>query len=134
MHHLHGLFPHRTPTSPANPANQVVAHTLSFSSSAVNLSPAAAIWNLSESELVVTCRLMKAGGVLEETEIPLAANGQESQYIEEMFTFTDADVSDFVGSVRCTVPPGEAMFTGVAVELDADNRIFTTLPLVPIQR
>ena len=24
------------------------------------------------------------------------------------------------------------MFTGVAVELDADNRIFTTLPLVPV--
>ena len=55
--------------------------------------------------MVVNCRLMKAGTVLEETEIPLAANGQESQYIEEMFTFTGADVSDFVGSVRCTMPP-----------------------------
>ena len=98
------------------------------------LDTAAAIRNLSESELVVTCRLMKEGAVLEETEIPLAANGQESQYIEEMFTFTGADVSDFVGSVRCTVPPGEAMFTGVAVELDAGNRIFTTLPVVPVQR
>ena len=49
-----------------------------------------------------------------------------AQYIEEMFTLTDT--SDFVGSVRCTAPPGEAMFTGVAVELDAENRIFTTLP------
>ena len=86
------------------------------------------------SDLVVTCRLMKDGAVLEETEIPLAANGQEARYIEEMFTFTGADVSDFVGSVRCTVPPGEAMFTGVAVELDAGNRIFTTLPVVPVQR
>ena len=46
-----------------------------------------------------------------------------------MFTFTDT--SDFVGSVRCTAP---GLFTGVAVELDADNRIFTTLPVVPVDR
>ena len=98
------------------------------------LDTAAAIRNLTESDLVVTCRLMKAGAVLEETQISLAANGQEARYIEEMFTFTGADVSDFVGSVRCTVPPGEAMFTGVAVALDAGNRIFTTLPVVPVQR
>ena len=26
----------------------------------------------------------------------------------------------------------EGMFTGVAVELDAANRIFTTLPVVPV--
>ena len=98
------------------------------------LDTAAAIRNLSESDLVVTCRLMKDGAVLEETEIPLAANGQESQYIEEMFTFTGADVSDFVGSVRCTVPAeGEGMFTGVAVEIDVGNRILTTLPVVPVQ-
>ena len=98
------------------------------------LDTAAAIHNLSESDLVVTCRLMKEGAVLEETEIPLAANGQESQYIEEMFTFTGADVSDFVGSVRCTVPAeGEGMFTGVAVEIDVGNRILTTLPVVPVQ-
>ena len=99
------------------------------------LDTAAAIRNLSESDLVVTCRLMKEGAVLEETEIPLAANGQESHYIEEMFTFTGADVSDFVGSVRCTVPAeGEGMFTGVAVEIDAENRILTTLPVVPVAR
>ncbi len=97
------------------------------------LDTAAAIRNLTESDLVVTCRLMKEGAVLEETEIPLAANGQESQYIEEMFTFTGADVSDFVGSVRCTVPAeGEGMFTGVAVEIDEGNRILTTLPVVPV--
>ena len=98
------------------------------------LDTAAAIRNLTGSDLVVTCRLMKDGAVLEETQIPLAANGQEARYIEEMFTFTGADRSDFVGSVRCTVPPGEAMFTGVAVELDAGNRIFTTLPVVPVPR
>ena len=99
------------------------------------ISTAAAIHNLGEEAMVVSCRLMKDGAVLEETEIPLAANGQESQYIEEMFTFTGADVSDFVGSVRCTVPAeGEGMFTGVAVEIDEGNRILTTLPVVPVDR
>ncbi len=132
---VHGtLFSSRTPTSPANPADQIVAHALGFISSAVNLSTAAVIRNLSESAMVVSCRLMKEGAVLEETEIPLAANGQEAQYIEEMFTFTGVDMPDFVGSVRCTVPPGGAMFTGLAVELDAENRILTTLPVVPVQR
>ena len=48
----------------------------------------------------VSCRLMQEGAVLEEVEISLVPNGQESRYIEEMFTLTDT--SDFVGSVRCT--------------------------------
>ena len=95
------------------------------------LSTAAAFRNLGEEAMVVSCQLMKAGTVLEEVEIPLEANGQESLYIEEMFTFTGADVSDFVGSVRCTVPE-EGTFTGVAVEIDEGNRILTTLPVVPV--
>ena len=93
------------------------------------ISTAAAIHNLGEEALVVGCQLMKDGAVLEEEEIPLEANGQEARYIEEMFTSTDT--SDFVGSVRCTAPE-EGMFTGVAVELDAGNQIFTTLPVVPV--
>ena len=96
------------------------------------ISTAAAIHNLGEEAMVVSCRLMKAGAVLEEEEIPLAANGQQALYIEQMFAGTDT--SDFVGSVRCTAPPGEGMFTGVAVELDASNQIFTTLPVVPVER
>ena len=80
----------------------------------------------------VSCQLMKDDAVLEEAEITLEAKRQEALYIEQLFT--SADISDFVGSVRCTSPPGEAMFTGVAVELDAENRIFTTLPVVPVQR
>ena len=72
---------------------------------------------------------MKEGTVLEEVEIDLEANGQDARYIEEVFTRTDT--SDFVGSVRCTAPEG-GRFTGVAVELDASNRIFTTLPVVPV--
>ena len=77
----------------------------------------------------VSCRLMKDGAVLDEVEITLEANGQESRYIEQMFT--TADTFDFVGLVRCTA---EGLFTGIAVELDADNRIFTTLPVVPVAR
>ena len=85
-----------------------------------------AIHNLGEEAIEVTCELMSAGAVLEEAEIPLEANGQSSWFIEEEFTRTDT--SDFLGSVRCTAP-GEGLFTGVAVELDAGNRIFTTLPV-----
>ena len=90
---------------------------------------AAAIHNLGMEAVDVQCRLMKDGRVLEEGEIELGANGQAAQFLEELFTATDT--TDFVGSVRCTVPAGES-FTGVAVELDAGNRIFTTLPVVPI--
>ena len=93
------------------------------------ISTAAALHNLGEEAMGVMCRLMSGGVVLEEVEIPLAANGQEAQFIEEMFTATDT--SDFVGSVRCTAPD-EGQFTGVAVELDAGNRIFTTLPVVAV--
>ena len=72
---------------------------------------------------------MQGGTVLDDVSIPLAANGQSSWFINEVFP--GSDTSDFVGSVRCTAP-GEGMFTGVAVELDAANRIFTTLPVVPV--
>ena len=95
------------------------------------ISTAAAIHNPGGEAMAASCRLMKEGTVLEEVEIPLEANGQKARYIEELFPRTDT--SDFVGSVRCTAP-GEAMFTGVAVELDAGNRIFTTLPVVPVER
>ena len=93
------------------------------------ISTAAAIHNLGAEAMAVSCRLMKEGAVLEEVEIPLAANGQDARFIEEVFTRTDT--SDFAGSVRCTAP---GRFTGVAVELDAGNRIFTTLPVVPVQK
>ena len=93
------------------------------------ISTAAAIHNLGEEAMGVSCQLMQGGIVLEEAEIDLEANGQEARYIEEWFTGTDT--SDFVGLVRCTAPE-EGMFTGVAVELDAGNRIFTTLPVVPV--
>ena len=93
------------------------------------ISTAAAIHNIEEEAIVVSCRLMSGGVVLEAMEISLEANGQEAQFIEEMFTTTDT--SNFVGLVRCT---GPGRFTGVAVELDASNQIFTTLPVVPVER
>ena len=91
--------------------------------------PGVAIHNLESSPEIVRCELMQGGTVLDDVSIPLAANGQSAWFINE--AFTGADTSDFVGSVRCTAP-GEGMFTGVAVELDAANRIFTTLPVVPV--
>ena len=89
-----------------------------------------AVHNLGEEAMGVTCELMQGGVVLDDVSIPLAANGQSSWFINEAFTRTDT--SDFAGSVRCSVPEGEGMFTGIALELDAANRIFTTLPVVPV--
>ena len=89
----------------------------------------AAIRNLGEDPIVVSCQLMQEGTELEEKDIPLDGNGQTAKFIQELFTKTDT--SDFVGSVRCTAPDG-GMFTGVALEMDPGNRIFTTLPLVPV--
>ena len=91
---------------------------------------AAAMHNVGEEAMKLSCRLMSGGAVLEETEIPLKANGQKSWFIEDEFTATDT--SDFVGSVRCTVP-GEGRFTGLVVEVDGGNRIFTTLPVVEVE-
>ena len=92
------------------------------------LSTAAAIYNMSGYSIDVKCRLMKERTVLEETTILLPGYGQEAQFIEEMFTRTDT--SDFVGSVYCSA---QGLFTGIAVELDAANRIFTTLPVIPVR-
>ena len=79
----------------------------------------------------VNCRLMSAGVALEEVEIPLEANGQASWFIDQAFTTTDT--SDFLGSVRCTAP-GRGRFTAIAVEIDAAQRIFSTLSVVPADR
>ena len=47
------------------------------------ISTAAAIHNLGAEAMAVNCQLMKEGAVLEEVEIPLAANGQDARFIEE---------------------------------------------------
>ena len=88
-----------------------------------------AVHNRGATALLVRCRLMRDGVVLEETMIPLAANGQDSRFIDQVFP--GADTSDFAGSVRCMTPePG--LFSAVAFELDGVHRIFTTLPVVPV--
>ena len=89
----------------------------------------AAIRNLEAGPMTVTCQLMRKGAVLEETEIPLAANGQAATFIDELF---ETDTSDFVGVVRCGAAD-DGRFTGVALEMDPGNRIFTTLPLIPFR-
>ena len=63
--------------------------------------------------------------LLDAASIPLEANGQEAQFIEEVFTGTDT--SDFVGSVRAAVEEG--MFTGVAVEFE--NLESEARPILP---
>ena len=90
---------------------------------------AAALHNLGAEAMGVSCRLMSGGGSLEEAKIPLEANGQASWFIED--TFTATDTSDFLGSVRCTAP-GRGRFTAIAVEMDAAQRIFNTLSVVPV--
>ena len=92
---------------------------------------ATALHNLGQEAVGVRCRLMSGGVALEEAEIPLEANGQASWFIEEAFPTTDT--SDFLGSVRCTVL-GSRRFTAIAVEMDAAQRIFNTLSVVPLDR
>ena len=92
---------------------------------------AAALHNLGAEAVGVRCRLMSGGVALEEAEIPLAANGQTSWFIED--TFTTTDTSAFLGSVRCTAP-GRGRFTASAVEMDAAQRIFNTVSVVPVDR
>ena len=92
---------------------------------------AAALHNLGEEAMGVSCRLMSGGVALEEAEIPLAANGQTSWFIEDVFTMSDT--ADFAGSVRCAAP-GNGRFSAIAVEMDVVKRVFTTLPVALADR
>ena len=92
---------------------------------------AASLHNLEEEAVEVSCRLMSGGVALEEVEISLEANGQSSWFIEDAFPMTDT--SDFLGSVRCTAAGGRE-FTAIAIETDAAEGIYTTLPVVEVDR
>ena len=92
---------------------------------------AASLHNLEEEAVEVSCRLMSGGVALEEVEIPLEANGQASWFIEEAFPMTDT--SDFLGSVRCSAA-GRRKFTAIAIETDAAQGIYTTLPVMSVDR
>ena len=89
-----------------------------------------ALRNLNADEMTVSCYLMRGGSVLENQDIPLVAGGQTARFINEIFL--GADTSDFVGSVRCLAPDG-GRFAGIALEMDFNNGIFTTLPVVPVK-
>ena len=88
-----------------------------------------ALHNLESSPGLLRCDLMREGVLLDAASIPLEANGQTSWLIDQAFPATDT--SDFAGSVRCDAV-GEDRFTAVALEMDPGNRIFTTLPVVPL--
>ena len=92
---------------------------------------AASLHNLEEEAVEVSCRLMSGGVALEEIEIPLEANGQSSWFIEDAFPMTDT--SDFLGSVRCSAAGGRE-FTAIAIETDAARGIYTTLPVMEVDR
>ena len=81
-----------------------------------------------EGELEATYQLMHDGMDLAEKEIRLAGNGQAARFIHELFA--QAVTSDFEGSVRCTAPK-DGRFSGVDLEMDAGNRVFTKLPVAP---
>ena len=89
----------------------------------------AAIRNLASEAMTLTCHLMQGGEMLGTVTVELAGGGQQARFINELFP--DADTSDFTGSVRCTAPEGQK-FTGVALEMDIGNRVFTTLPVVAV--
>ena len=89
----------------------------------------AAVRNLESEAVTVTCHLMQGGEVLETATLELAGNGQRARFINELFP--NADTSDFAGTVRCAVPEGKK-FAGVALEMDIQNRLFTTLPIVEL--
>ena len=95
------------------------------------LRTAVALHNLEDEAVELTCRLLRAGAVLEEAAVPLAANGQASWFIED--TFAAAAASGFAGTVRCAAPL-DRKFTAIAVETDAARRIFTTLPPAQVDR
>ena len=90
-----------------------------------------ALHNLESSPGLLRCDLMREGVLLDTVSIPLEANGQTAWLIDQ--AFPGADTSDFAGSVRCDAV-GEGLFTAVALEMDPGKRIFTTLPVVPVDR
>ena len=88
-----------------------------------------ALHNLESSPGLLRCDLMREGVLHDAASIPLEANGQTSWLIDQ--AFPAADTSAFAGSVRCDAV-GEGLFSAVVLEMDPGNRIFATLPMVPV--
>ena len=90
-----------------------------------------AIHNLESSPGLVRCDLLREGVLRAAASFPLEANGQTSWLIDQAFPGTDT--SDFAGSVRCDAV-GEGLFSAVALEMDPGTRVFTALPVVPLEK
>ena len=89
-----------------------------------------ALHNLESSPGLVRCDLRREGVLLDAASFPLEANGQTSWLIDQ--AFPAADTSDFAGSVRCAAV-GEGRFSAVALEMDPGTRVFTALPVFPVE-
>lgn len=87
-----------------------------------------ALRNMEVVETIVACSLMRDGEKIAQAEIPLAGNGQDARFLHELFP--EADTDDFEGSAHCQAAAGDR-FIGVALELDLNHRVFTTMPAVP---
>ena len=90
-----------------------------------------AVHNRESSPGLVHCDLLREGVLLDAVSIPLEANGQTAWLIDQ--AFPAADTSDFAGSVQCDAG-GEGLFSALALEMDPGTRIFTTLPVFPVDR
>ena len=92
------------------------------------INTAAAIRNSAGEPIMVNCKLRSDGVDLAEVDVPLDTNARVALFINEVFP--EADTSDFVGSMVCT---SEGLFAAIALEFDAANGIFTTLPVMPLR-
>ena len=88
-----------------------------------------ALHNLESSPELVRCELRQAGVLLDAESIPLEANGQTAWFIDQAFPGSRHVRLQRVGALHRD--RGGAVHA-VALELDAVNRIFTTLPVVPV--
>ena len=68
------------------------------------------VHNPGTEDVDVNCTLMKDGDELDTVKIELMANHQDARFIDELFT--EADMSDFSGSVKCEAG---GRITGVAL-------------------
>ena len=97
-------------------------HTLVFPVSAQTsaVRTALALHNPGATVLVVQCAFQTADSVLATVDLELDARGQETGFVDEWFP----EMPESGGAVRCTA---ERRFTGVAVEMDTDSGLFTSL-------
>ena len=90
-----------------------------------------ALRNLESAAGTIGCELLAAGETLASADFELAANGQTSWTLDGAFPAADTAVFD--GTVRCRFS-GRRRFTAMALELDPGARVFTAVPVSPVDR